>query len=77
MQSIESHDDPGQVQGFEQRLEVGDLVVFDVDLDLVKEPAGMLADSQKMNPGTVPAAGAAAALAVHSHRCQTRPTIGQ
>ena len=67
MQGIKGHHGAVQVQGFQEHGEVAGLVVLDVDLEVIQQPAAVLGDAEQMDPGAVGPAGTAGGLAVHGH----------
>jgi hypothetical protein len=68
MQGIEGHHGTVQVQGFQERGEVAGLVVLDVHLEVIQQPAAVLGDAEEVNPGAIGTAGSTAGLAIHRHR---------
>ena len=67
MQGIEGHHGTVQVQGFQERGEVAGLVVLDVHLEVIQQPAAVLGGAEEVDPGAVGAAGPAGGLAIHGH----------
>jgi hypothetical protein len=67
MQGIEGHHGAVQVHRFQERGEVAGLVVLDVHLEVIQQPAAVLGDAEEVNPGAIGTAGSAAGLAVHGH----------
>ena len=67
VEGVGGHHGAVQVQGFQELGEVAGLVVLDVHLEVVQEPAAVLGDAEEMDPGAVGAAGSPGGLAVHGH----------
>lgn len=71
VQRVRRHHGPGQVQGFQQRREPGDLIGLAVHAGLPEHRAGLLIDRRQQVRGLPVAAGvpgAAQGFAVHGHR---------
>ncbi len=67
MEGIEGHHGTIEVHRFQQCGEVAGLVVLDVHLQVIQQPAAVLGDAEEVDPGAVGAAGSAGRLAVHGH----------
>jgi hypothetical protein len=67
VQGVGGHHGAGQVHGFQQLSEMAGLVVLDVNLEVIQQPAAVLGRAEEVDPGAVGPAGAARGLAVHGH----------
>src|SRR5450631_2509195 len=67
MEGIEGHHGTIEVHRFQQLGEVAGLIVLNVHLQVIQQPAAVLGDAEEVDPGAVGAAGAAGGLAVHGH----------